>query len=275
MPEAVGAYFWEGQTLRDLLPGSLVDINKGTSYYEVLRVMEGLCLFREDHIGRLRQSLLLAGLDHAMRFEEITAVLDKLIAANRITEGNIRIVLKPRAKGIPVLYAYAIPHSYPTLLQYEKGVPVSLYQASRVNPNIKQYHPQYHRQVREFIQEKQVYEALLVDESNEVTEGSKSNIFFIKKDTVLTAPGSKVLIGITRQKVIALCEYLNIKLIETSISTASLTEMEAAFITGTSPKILPVSNIDQLFLPTENPVMRSLMRAYDGMIREYLYKNKG
>jgi branched-chain amino acid aminotransferase len=275
MSEWAGTYYSHGQEIRELDPRAISPFLEGTSYYEVLRVMSGTCLFAEDHLQRLNESLILAGLPDFISSEELIHSLQSLIAANKAEEGNIRIVAKI-PEGQPLQWiAYFVPHSYPAQEQYERGVETAVCRIMRVNPNIKQFHPSYHSQVRDFIREKQIYEALLVDENNQVTEGSKSNVFFIRGDEVMTAPGSQVLKGITRQKTLLLCKQLNFKLSETFISTDQLSEMEAVFITGTSPKILPVNKIDTLSLKTNHPVMRSLMKAYDGMLREYIENRKG
>jgi branched-chain amino acid aminotransferase len=274
MAEWAGAYYSHGEQIREIQPGAILPFLEGTSYYEVLRVMNGICLFAEDHLGRLKDSLAMAGLSDSIRMDDMIGSLQSLIAANKTEEGNIRIVVKNiEGQGLQWI-AFFVPHSYPTPEQYAHGVEMALFRITRENPNIKQFHPSYHNQVRNFIREKQIFEALLVDENNQVTEGSKSNVFFIRDGKVLTAPGSQVLKGITRQKTFVLCKQLNLKLSETFISTEKLTEMEAAFITGTSPKILPVNRIDTLSLETGHPVMRSLMKAYDGMIHEYIVQKK-
>ncbi len=42
--------------------------------------------------------------------------------------------------------------------------------------------------------------------------------------------------------------------------------MEAVFLTGTSPKILPVNRIDEITYSTGHPMMKNLMAAYDDLI---------
>ncbi len=107
---------------------------------------------------------------------------------------------------------------------------------------------------------------MLRDEKNCITEGSKSNVFFIANERVMTAPGDQVLKGITREKVFLLCNKLNYKIIECPISIDTLYSMEAVFLTGTSPRILPVNRIDEISYSTGHPMMRNLMKAYDDLI---------
>jgi branched-chain amino acid aminotransferase len=268
MPDYTGSYYSEDSSFKKISSLSVAAFEKGDCYYEVLRVMNGNCLFIGDHLNRLRTSVSLSGLKYTFSHETVSAIIRELIHKNDLVNGNIRLVLQAQEGRAPVLYTYCIPFSYPHREQYEKGVPTALFKVIRQNPNIKQYNHVYQQQVRDFILKNNIYEALLQDDMNCITEGSKSNVFFIRNECVLTAPGEKVLKGITREKVFLLCSNLNYKLIECSISTDTLSSMEAVFLTGTSPKILPVNRIDQIAYSTGHAMMKNLMAAYDDLITE-------
>ena len=48
--------------------------------------------------------------------------------------------------------------------------------------------------------------------NNEITEGSRSNIFFLKDETLVTAPDNAVLNGITRKHILEICRENSIRL---------------------------------------------------------------
>ncbi len=266
MSEYRGLFYTEGSSIKNISSLSETAFTTGDCYYEVLRVLNGNCLFLEDHLLRLQNSVNLAGVDYTFTIQDVSAVIRELIQKNNLANGNIRIVLQVHKGRGPVLYTYCVPHSYPSPGDYEKGVPTAVFNFIRQNPNIKQYNHDYKQQVLEFIKEKDIYEALLRDEKNCITEGSKSNVFFIANEKVMTAPGDQVLKGITREKVFLLCNKLNYKIIECPISIDTLSSMEAVFLTGTSPRILPVNRIDEISYSTGHPMMRNLMKAYDDLI---------
>jgi branched-chain amino acid aminotransferase len=268
MVDHAGAYYSEGSSFKPVVSFPENAFDEGRGYYEVIRVMDRSCLFLEDHLRRLQESVRLSGLDHTLDLDEISALVQRLIAMNNLDSGNIRLVLQVREQASPVLYTYCVPFSYPKPGEYAAGVPTAVFPVTRENPNIKQYPPQYQRKMREFISSKAIYEALLCDDKHHITEGSKSNVFFVRDNVVFTAPGEAVLKGITREKVIKLCNQLNFNLMETFISIDSLPSVEAAFVTGTSPRLLPVCRIDDLHIPVGHPVMRALMKAYDELIGE-------
>jgi branched-chain amino acid aminotransferase len=268
MSDYSGSYYSENTSFKKISSLSASTFETGSCYYEVLRVMNGNCLFIEDHLNRLQTSVSLSGSKYTFQIQEVSAIIKELIRKNKLINGNIRLVMQEREGHPPVLYTYCIPHSYPSGDLYERGVPTAIFKIVRNDPNIKRYNHNYQQQVRDFIQNRNIYEALLQDDMNCITEGSKSNVFFIRNECVLTAPGEKVLKGITREKVILLCSKLNYKLIECPISIDTLTSMQAVFLSGTSPKILPVNRIDQIAYSTGHAMVKNLMAAYDDLIQE-------
>jgi branched-chain amino acid aminotransferase len=268
MSEYRGSYYSEGSTFKKISFLSASAFNSGASYYEVLRVLDSKCLFLEDHLLRLQNSVSLAGLKYTFVAADISAVIRELIHKNGLVNGNIRLVLQVPEGGSPMLYTYCVPHSYPSPDNYANGVPTAVFKFVRSNPNIKQYNHVYKQQVLEFINKTSIYEALLCDDRDCITEGSKSNVFFIRKEYVLTAPGNQVLKGITREKIFLLCKKLNYTILECPISIDTLPSMEAVFLTGTSPKILPVNRVDEITFSTGHSMMRTLMKAYDDLILE-------
>jgi branched-chain amino acid aminotransferase len=203
----------------------------------------------------------------------IRKILDSLIRHNGLLQGNIRLLLHIPYPGEPCLYAYFIPHVYPTPVMYASGVDTGLFKAVRVNPNVKRMFPVIRDKISHFIRSGNLYEALLV-KNNIITEGSKSNVFFIKGDAVLTPPADLVLKGITRKKVFELCKRLDIVLMETKIPLNSLTEFQAAFLTGTSPKLLAIRRIGAVTLEVQNPIITSLTKAYDDLISVYVQQHR-
>lgn len=270
MPEFTGTYFSKNNQFQEVSLFSPDILNEGAVLYEVLRVFRGIPLFLEDHLKRLQESVRLSGRQYTLSFPVIRYLLKNLVKQNRIPEGNVKIVLQFLDHQQPVLYTYFIPHFYPTPDMYQDGVETDLFMAVRNNPNIKIMVPAMRQRISEFIRAENLFEALLVDEDETITEGSKTNVFFVKKAALYTAPGDKVLKGITRQKIFDLCNQLNYKLIERSISIITLHKYEAAFLTGTSPKILPISRIANIQYDVNHPVVKTMMSAYDNLITSCL-----
>jgi branched-chain amino acid aminotransferase len=232
--------------------------------YEVLRVAKGIPLFLEDHLDRFFFSAQLAGKTIPFSKSAIELFLQKLIEKNEVSEGNILISCKTNLK------AFFIPHNYPTHGMYRDGVICGILKAERENPNAKVFQTTVRQQANKMLEEKGYYEVMLVDHFGRITEGSRSNVFFVQQNSLVTPPGGQVLLGITRQKTLQLARELLIPVHEKEVSVNELHRFEAAFITGTSPKILPIRQIDGNTFNPENTILRQLMTRYDEMIGQYV-----
>lgn len=269
MAEHTGLYYSENTALKNIASLDPALFNRGISLYEVLRVQDSCCLFLEDHLQRLQESVHLSGFTYAVDLSRFRGLLGNLIYKNDLSQGNIKLVLHFMAPDSPALYAYFIPHAYPVPSMYAEGVDTALFRASRSNPNVKRLVPEIREKINHILLAKNLYEVLLV-KNNYITEGSRSNVFFIQGERVITPPGDQVLKGITRHKVIALCNKLNYQLFEESVSVGQLQEMDAVFLTGTSPKILGIRRIGSVAFTVTNPIMNSLAKAYDSLIAAYI-----
>jgi branched-chain amino acid aminotransferase len=232
--------------------------------YEVLRVVNGIPLFLEDHLDRFYNSALLAR--KTIRFSEtqISTFLKNLIDRNKVEEGNVLISCKINLK------AFFVPHKYPTSEMYREGVTCGVLNAQRENPNAKVFQTTVRQRADQMLAEDGFYEVLLVDHRGRITEGSRSNVFFVRENELVTSPGNKVLLGITRQKTLQMAYDLKVPVAEREVDLNELQHFDAAFITGTSPKILPIQKIDGYAFNPHNEIVRQLMNSYDDLIGEYL-----
>jgi branched-chain amino acid aminotransferase len=251
----------------DLKPVSgFVPSENAGGIYEVLRVVEGVPLFAEEHIERFFASAAHAQKSISYDKQEIISFIQKLIDANNVSIGNIIVSCKVNLK------AFFIAHQYPKASFYKTGVKCGILHGERHNPHAKVFQTSVRQQADELISAKGFYEALLVDQYNRVTEGSRSNVFFVKENTIVTPPENEVLLGITRQKTIQLATESGVTCIEKDIFLNEISEYQAVFITGTSPKILPVSQIEDLMFDAQNNVVQLLMEGYEKLIFEYISK---
>ncbi len=79
-----------------------------------------------------------------------------------------------------------------------------------------------------------------------------------------------ILEGITRKFVLKSAHLSFIDVIEECVNQKDIHLYDAAFISGTSPKILPVSSIENVNYDVNNPVLRKLMTDYNEEIERYI-----
>ena len=89
-------------------------------------------------------------------------------------------------------------------------------------------------------------EAIMLNSSGKVAEGSAENIFIIKNGIIKTPPlNADILNGITRDGVIQLVKANGIKLIEKNITVKELLKADEVFMTGTAAEVKSVTKINK------------------------------
>jgi branched-chain amino acid aminotransferase len=253
-------------------------ITEGISLYEVVRIINGVPLFLERHLDRLKNSAKLANLELWLDMSEVKARMLRLMDVNNITEGNIKLIFNyadEDSVSENKFLTYFLKHNYPSYEQYKDGVPAILCFMERSNPNAKIINTNLKKTTDEMMKDAGAYEAILVDKNNNITEGSRSNIFMVKNDAVVTAPLEDVLPGITRELIIEICKNEKVAFLEERINYKEIDKLQALFITGTSPKVLPVNRVnDFLFSSSTNSIVQNIMSAYNRIIDEYIRSNK-
>jgi len=245
--------------------------------YEVFRVEEGVALFLEDHLERLFTGARKAGISMDMDFFEVMEYVDQLLSSNGKQEGNVRLSFYfDRVKGNIVSHeGRFIPHHYPTEEMYKNGVACALMNAERENPGAKIAETGYRQRANELIAQNQIFEVLLTDRYNKITEGSRSNVFFIINNELITAPESQILPGVVRKKTLALAEKNNIPVSFKCIDAEQeLPGVDGCFLTGTSPRILPVHRIENTEWPARHPVAQKLIYGFQEMVKKYISDHK-
>lgn len=243
--------------------------------YEVIRVIEGVPLFLEDHLVRLQASATYLNADIGGMISNIALDIRELIKINNNPEKNIKLVVYNLENITPDYILSFIHSNYPTKEQYLLGVPTILFHAERDNPNAKVINNKLRETINIKLKEENAYEALLVNNRGEITEGSRSNLFFVKEGKVYTASGENVLIGITRKYIFRACDNLKLEVVEQPITFSMLEYAEGAFITGTSPKVLPIARINEMMIASaNNSIMSDIINEYDMILRQYITIHK-
>ncbi len=243
-------------------------LEKGIGIYEVLRVEQGIPIFLQEHIERLFSSAELEHIPLKLSAGHIRQSVKLLIEQNRIELGNIKFVYHCTGKGDNKFVAWIMPFFYPSDSQYTDGVMVGGMQAERENPNAKKVLYNLRKQADSLLKKEKLQEVIYVNYTGYITEGSRSNIFFVRGNELLTPEMSLVLPGITRAKVLQLAATKGMRVEETKIKLCDTEKFEACFLTGTSPKILPVLQLDSSVFDVQNAFMHSLMKGYDEMVKE-------
>lgn len=242
--------------------------------YEVIRVIDGVALFLEEHLDRLYESAKIIGYNIKADSLELINDINRLIEKNDIDNLNIKILIS-EIDGLETIIIYFIESFYPPEEYYLNGIHTTLYHYERNNPNAKVLYSNYKEDIKDLLSDKNAFEAILVSKDDTISEGSRSNMFFIIDDLVYTAKGEDVLLGITRKHIVDICLENNINLIEESISIDDLKKINGAIMTGTSVNALPIDTIDTYRISTvNNLIYQKINSLYREKIKKYIEKKK-
>ena len=274
-PEAIEKFYMVNGKLESTNNMEIFKKIERSPIYEVIRVIEGVPLFLEEHLKRMRKSAYIINYPIERTDKEIEEDIERLILQNEVKNLNIKLLCVDIDGIGQVFLTYFIESFYPPVEYYQKGIHTILFHYERENPNAKIQRIFFKEEVARQLKEKKAFEALLVNKEGYIPEGSRSNMFFVKGKTIYTAPRGDVLLGITRKYIFDVCRELNIKVVEENINVKDLDKIDGAFISGTSVNVLPISSIDDIKLNSvNNNIIKEVNKAYIDKMEEYIHMKK-
>jgi branched-chain amino acid aminotransferase len=117
-------------------------------------------------------------------------------------------------------------------------------------------------------------EALMLNTSGYVCEGSTENLFILK-DGVAYTPDSScgALRGITRDSIMHICRDLKLDVVEKQITRDEVYTADEAFFTGTAAEVIPIRELDRIEIGTgshagtRGTMTKTIQDAYADIVR--------
>ena len=262
----------------------------GDGVWEGLRLHKGELVFLKDHLDRLFQGAKAIGMDLKMSREEITETIHKTLKANDMTDGvHVRVMFTRGIKKTPSQDP-RLTVSGPNLViiaEYKKADPESRNQGIKLfTSTIRRGSPDYldprlncHSKIHEvqaLIQalEAEADEALMLDINGFVSTCNATNFFMVKDDQVWTSTGQYCMNGITRKKIIEICESREIPCYQKNFSLFDVYGADEAFVTGSFGGLTPVTEIDGRVISESIPgkMTMKLQNLYQKTIEEEINK---
>ncbi len=250
----------------------------GDGIFETLRTYHGKVFKIDEHLERLFHSAKLAKFRVPLAKRQLKAAIVSAIKKNKLKEAYIRLAIS-RGKGElgyttksnPDVIIIAKPFIKYPLSIHEKGVSVMTYNAERVLPEVKSTSCLPLVLAKSEAAKRGCFDAILVDRKGLITEGTVSNVFFVKNSIVYT-PRDDMLKGITRGIVVKIAKRIR-KLNEVKIKKRQIPSFNECFLTNTSGGIIPVSKINGRKLDAPGPLTKELMEEFNKEVEDYYAKN--
>jgi len=255
----------------------------GDGVWEGLRLHKGALLFLRQHLDRLFWGLNTIRLNIGLDRAQLTAELQRLLAANGMEDGvHIRLMVTrgkksapnqdPRNAVGPPTVAIVAEYKVPDPGLASRGL--SLRTASiRCSPkHMFDMRLNSHSRLNLIMALLEAIdagadEALMLDPHGYVSSCNATNFFWIKNGEVMTSSGEYCFNGVTRGNVIRLCEEHDIPIRQGNFVLDEALTAEEAFVTGTFGGLTPVREIDGQRLPAAlpGPMTRELRRLYENL----------
>ncbi|MDR1087699.1 MAG: branched-chain amino acid transaminase [Coriobacteriales bacterium] len=263
-----GKYIWKNGEFvawRDATTHILTHaLHYGTAVFEGMRCYktdEGSIVFRLiEHMERLEQSASFIMMDLPYTASELVEATAELIRMNELESCYVRPIayrgygsmgVNPRPAPIDVAIAVWPWDAYLGAEALENGLSagISSWRQRSINATpgaIKSSASYLNSGLAHMEALDHGYgEAILLNESGHVAEGSGENIFVVKNGALKTPPLSDgVLAGITRDSLIQLARYFELEVSEASLARTDLYGADEIFFTGSAAEVTPIASID-------------------------------
>ena len=251
-----------------------ITVLRGYGIFDFLITYNHRPFYLKEHVARLENSAREIHLELQHSNEEICEIVEETIRRNpHHNESNVRIVytggispdgVTPQGNGI--LMVMATPKHVLPDWWYTDGAPIATVDMVRFIPASKSTN--YLSAVFAQQQARKNYdaiEAIYVNKQKQVLEGTTTNIYGIKGNTIVT-PEKGILHGITRSVVLKLAEEkytIDLR----PIDMDELKSFDEIFLSASNKEIVPVSKINDMVVGDgkPGPVTRDIM----AMFREY------
>ena len=264
----------------------------GDGIWESARLHNGVLVFIDDHLKRLFKGAKALAMDLEYSADDFKRMLYKTVEANNmydhvhlrlmVTRGEKTTPYQDPAATKPGTTVVIIPE-YKTASSRKKNLGVKLFTSHirRGYPDIQDHKINSHSKhncIQACIQANAAGadEALMLDPHGFVATCNSTHFFIVTEGEVWTSTGDFCLGGITRAKIIKLCEQLNIPIKQKNFSLFDVYSADEVFITGTFAGLTPVVSVDGRSIgePASYTVMKSLQQAYTSLIADNIKHQK-
>ena len=273
MPEERALVFLDGKVfkadsslMRSLRPGIL----KAEGAFETLRSKNFKIYALQEHFNRLKKGLKQLNIHWIVKKEEVELLIKVLLRVSRIRSAKIRLCVWQGGGGVHTAVVIAplnLPkRNFRLTVSRHRRTKTPLSKFKTLNYQI------FYKAFREAL-DKKYDEAVLLNPSGFVVEGSRTNIFIVKDKKIFTPPLSAgCLKGVTRDFVREAALRLKIACLEKNLKIDDLLNADEVFVTNSLIGLVTVSAVDQkkFVVGSQKGIIQRLLEQYRSLIERRL-----
>ena len=221
----------------------------GFGLFESMRWHNNRTVYFAAHLERIKKSAVLIGMGFPYKINTIKDAIRGTISANHLNDAYVRLSLW-KSYHRPDLLIVAKKYSSLPAAKYQYGFSAAV-SAYRQNENsflsrIKSANRVLYELSFSEAKKKGFDEAVILNSRGYIAEASRSNIFMVRENTILTpAISCGCLAGITRRIIFDLAKKYRIKISEGNFTINDLLEAQEAFLTNSLMGVMPLTSIEK------------------------------
>jgi len=256
----------------------------GDGVFEGIRVYGGKVFKLQEHLDRLYDCAHAVLLTVPIAKAAFGAVIEEAVKRSGLTEAYIRPIISrgvgdlgvdPRKCPTPTMIVIVDAISMWSPERYEQGLAVitagtPIPHRESLSPRVKSLNYLSHCMAKLEANVAGADEALMLDSSGHVAEGTGQNIFVVKKGELRTPPiYAGILAGVTRAVVMQLAVEAGHSVKEEMLNRFDVYTADESFLTGTASEIAPIRSYDGRSIGTgkAGPITRDLMTRFKAYVK--------
>ena len=249
--------------------------------FDIARTFNGKPFLWDRHVDRLYRGLRYLRIDPGLSPEEMMELGREAVRRNeqyRAEVGDFSITpfvtRGPSLTGPPTICVNVKPVHFSSFARfYDEGargviVPTRSYSSDTLDPKIK-----HQARLNFVLAQLEAHDVdpdalpILLDRDGNVTEGTGFNVFLVRDGVLKTPTDRSILQGVSRGSIIELARQLDIPVVEEDLQPYDLYTADEVMFTRTSPRIMPVNQVDNRPVGDEvpGPVTRQLLAGLSEM----------
>ena len=261
-----------------MIPVTTHTLHYGSGAFEGIRcyaTKKGLIIFRlSEHIERLLTSFSLFEVAIPWTKKELEQAVVDTVQANSLKNCYLRPILFFGSESLLLNPSKLSVHCAIIAFDMEKylgkkPITVGISKVKRISPDAMPVHNKingfYVNSIFALneVKKRGFNEALMLDQDNNIAEGSVANIFFVIDGTLVTPKSTYILPGITRASIITLAKKMDIPFKERTIPAKDINNATEAFFTGTASEITSIGKIENHTLSrAPGSITKKIEKAY-------------
>jgi branched-chain amino acid aminotransferase len=237
--------------------------------FETCRVKKGKILHWADHLDRLKASLKTLGISMADSGWTDSLTRRLKTAAQRVGEGFVRIAV--RRSGVNgdrwLIHEHrGIPYERQQRARGVSLVTVATCGSGAASTGLQAKASERLGNILARMEGGRAFEVLRLGPHGYLTEGTVSNLFLVKRGTLITPPSwLGVLEGVTRGLVLKYASHIHMEHSQVPVTRHDLFNADEAFLTNVLMGILPIREVDgrRIGIRVPGPITRKLWKAVE------------